>query len=622
VNPERDESASRRIEILREDVSRKIAAGEVIDRPFSVIRELLDNSLDAAADAVDVYIEGGGIARISVVDNGTGMSREDLLLCSERHATSKIREEADLYRVRSLGFRGEALASVAACSRLEIVSRQREGGRAAEATAHRLRVEGGKRLGLEQWRGNPGTVVTVSELFYNLPVRRKFLKSTGGETGMCRQTFLEKAVAHPDVSFRFFADGKLKSFLPPQEQKQRVARAFSLPAEHLSLLELQQPVLNLRIVAARPEFARRDKRLIQIYVNRRRIFEYSLVHAIEYAYGGYMPGGQHPVAFIFLELDPQLVDFNIHPAKREARFRDLPALHQMITGTLREHLSSFDLRGPHLARRSEERGTETEGRFAFPEDREPGVSGGYSYGPGADRSASASARFPVDRIPGAPVRSGGQERSGAEPAEPAEPAKSAAAGRVGDKAPAGRAGEAGQPRYRGQLFKLFLLVEYGSSLYIVDQHAAHERILFEQLKSAEPTTQELLMPIRLEIGSNSAEVIAGREELFQRLGIRVEASDDGTYEITALPEALISIEEETLIQALLRERGSVDELVDNVFSLAACRLAVKEGKELDPLTATELIQRAFQLSNARCPHGRPIWFEVTEQQLLREVGRT
>ena len=130
------------------------------------------------------------------------------------------------------------------------------------------------------------------------------------------------------------------------------------------------------------------------------------------------------------------------------------------------------------------------------------------------------------------------------------------------------------------------------------------------------------MPIRLEIGSNSAEVIAGREELFQRLGIRVEASDDGTFEITALPEALISIEEETLIQALLRERGSVDDLVDNVFSLAACRLAVKEGKELDPLTATELIQRAFQLSNARCPHGRPIWFEVTEQQLLREVGRT
>jgi DNA mismatch repair protein MutL len=565
---------------------------------------------------VDVYIEGGGIARITVVDNGSGMSREDLQLCSERHATSKIREEEDLYRVRSLGFRGEALASVAACSSLEIVSRERVGGQAAGGAAHRLLVEGGKRFGLDQWRGNPGTVVTVSELFYNLPVRRKFLKSTAGETGMCRQTFLEKAVAHPDVSFRFFSDGKLKSFLPPQEQKQRVAQAFTLPAEHLSLLEIQQPAVSLRIVAARPEFTRRDRRLIQIYVNRRRIFDYSLVHAVEHAYGRYMPGGQHPAVFVFLELDPELVDFNIHPAKREARFRDPSALHQLITGTLREHLSSFDLRGPRLPGRADVRGADTEGRFRFPEGRRGEGAGGVSCSPAADRSGTASARFPVDRIPRAAVRTEEQERSGAEATESAE-----SAGPAGVAA-AGPAVEAGQPRYRGQLFRLFLLVEYGSSLYIVDQHAAHERILFEQLKSAELTTQELLMPIRLEIGANSAEIIADREELFKRLGIRVEESDDGTYEITALPEALISIEEETLIQALLLERGSVEELVDRVFSLAACRLAVKEGKELDPLTATELIRRAFQLSNARCPHGRPIWFELTEQQLLREVGRS
>jgi DNA mismatch repair protein MutL len=178
-----------------------------------------------------------------------------------------------------------------------------------------------------------------------------------------------------------------------------------------------------------------------------------------------------------------------------------------------------------------------------------------------------------------------------------------------------------EPEYRGQLFKLFLLVEYGTSLYIVDQHAAHERILFEELTSAKPNSQELLMPIRLEIGKSAADRIADRQELFERLGIRVECSDDGTYEITALPEALLSIEEETLVDALLVEKGSVDELVERVFSLASCRLAVKGGRELDPLTAMELIRQALHLSNARCPHGRPIWFEVTEQQLFREVGR-
>jgi DNA mismatch repair protein MutL len=213
----------------------------------------------------------------------------------------------------------------------------------------------------------------------------------------------------------------------------------------------------------------------------------------------------------------------------------------------------------------------------------------------------------LEQIPKEGVRSA--EPAGAPPA-------------AGTPAPGSDAAAAAEPQYRGQLFKLFLLVEYGSSLYVVDQHAAHERILFEQLKSAELVSQELLMPIRLEEGIGKAEAIAKRGELFERLGIRVEASDDGAYEITALPEALISIEEDTLIRALLLERGSVEELIDRVFSLAACRLAVKEGKELDHLTATDLIQRIFKLTNARCPHGRPIWFEVSEQQLLQEVGRT
>lgn len=612
MNQQSSVPPSRRIEILREDVSSKIAAGEVIDRPFSVIRELLDNSIDAGADSVDVYIEGGGIARITVVDNGAGMSREDLELCSQRHATSKIREEGDLYRVRTLGFRGEALASVAACARLEIVSRQGAGqtaGQGAEqAPACRLRVEGGKRRGLAPWRGNPGTVVTVSDLFFNLPVRRKFLKSTAAETGMCRQTFVEKAAAFPGISFRFFVDGKLKSFLPPQDQKQRVAEAFALQPEHLSLLEAEAPSLELRIAAARPELARRDRRLVQIYVNRRRIFEYGLVHAVEYAYGGYMPGGQHPVAFVFLELDPGLVDFNIHPAKREARFRDLPGLHQLVTATLKSYLRGFDLRvpGPAAPRGGEGAFTLPEGGGGAGTAAGLGERSGRLFdvppgGAGQQRPGPAAARFPVERIPG---RQDAGSAEGAPEAEPeAEP-------------------EAVEPVYRGQLFRLFLLVEYRDGLYVVDQHAAHERIVFEELKAARPSGQELLMPIRLEIGAEADRTIAARKELFQRLGIRVERSDDGTFEITTLPEALICIEEEELVQALLWEKGSLEELVDRVFSLAACRLAVKEGRELDPLTASELIRRVFRLANARCPHGRPIWFQVSREQLLRAVGRT
>jgi len=591
VKSEREEPTSRRIEVLREDVSKKIAAGEVIDRPFSVIRELLDNSIDARAEAVDVHIEGGGIAGIRVVDDGTGMSREDLILCTERHATSKIREEGDLYRVRTLGFRGEALASVAVCSRLEIITKVRGGEGAGEAPAYRLRAEGGKRPSVEEWRGNPGTVVSVSELFYNLPVRRKFLKSTAGETGMCRQTFLEKALAHPSIAFRFFVDGKIRSFLPPQGQKERTCEAFALPAEHFSLLEAERQTVHLRIVAARPELSRRDKRLVQIYVNRRRIYEYSLVHAVEYAYGSYLPGGRHPVAFVFLDLDPDLVDFNIHPAKREARFRDLPSLHQLVSGTLKEYLGGFDLRIPGGGPKAD-----VEGIFPFPKS---GVGHGHPEHAERGKGDHGSREFPVDRIP--KLR------------EPRAP--------LASREPGGEEAEEAGPVFRGQLFKLFLLVEYGSSLFIVDQHAAHERILFEQLRSSKPASQELLMPIRLEIGESAAEVLAGREELFNRLGIRAERGEDGTYELSALPEALISIEEEELVQALLWEKGSVDELVDRVYSLASCRLAIKEGQELDLLTATELVHKVFRLSNARCPHGRPIWFEVHREQMLREVQR-
>jgi DNA mismatch repair protein MutL len=590
VNPERDAYTSRRIEILREDVSRKIAAGEVIDRPFSVVRELLDNAIDAGAGKIDLYIEGGGISRIRVVDDGEGMSREDLGLCTQRHATSKIREEGDLYRIDTLGFRGEALASMAVCSHLEIVSRQAAGEpqgasepQAAAPPAYRLRIQTGRQAEIEPCQGNPGTVVTVSDLFYNLPVRRKFLKSTSAETGLCRQAFLEKAVPHPDLSFRLFVDGSLRSFLPPQPLEQRAAGAFALASEHFRLLQAGQERFRLRIVAARPELNRRDKRLIQIYVNRRRIYEYGLIHAVEYAYSGYLPGGRFPAAFVFLELDPELVDFNIHPAKREARFRDLSPLHQAIVAVLKAFLRDYDLRVAI--------GPEAGSGGTLPHVREAALPFAGPQGPELPEEA-------IPRFSGVPI---GESK----PSVTGE----------------GRPAVAAAPVYLGQLFRLFLLVEYGASLYIIDQHAAHERILFEDMSSRRLASQELLMPLRIELGEEARGLIAAREELLRELGVRIEQNQDGAYEIAALPEELLGIEEEELVKALLLEEGSLVELKQRVYSLAACRLAVKEGERLDPLAASELVRRVFSLANARCPHGRPIWHEVRRGELLRAVQR-
>ncbi len=329
--------ASRGIHILREDVSRKIAAGEVIDRPLSVVRELLDNSLDAGATQVEVHLEGGGVARVRVVDDGQGMSRADLELCGLRHATSKIHEEDDLYRVTTLGFRGEALASMAACARLTVQSAPRE----APREGHRLLLAGGKRLALEPHQAPPGTVVEVSDLFYNMPARRRFLRSGGAESAGCRTVFLDKALPHPEVSFRLVAEGRLRHFFPPQEDLGRVAAAYGLAPEALAVAR----GAGVTAVLARPEVHRRDRRLMQLFVNRRRIYDYSLLQAVEQAFSPYMPGGCFPVAFLFLEVDPALVDFNVHPAKREARFRDPAGLRRAVSETLREHLRAYDLRG-------------------------------------------------------------------------------------------------------------------------------------------------------------------------------------------------------------------------------------------------------------------------------------
>jgi DNA mismatch repair protein MutL len=332
------------VHILREEVSRKIAAGEVIDRPLAVVRELLDNALDAGARSVEVYLEGGGLERIRVVDDGQGMSREDLELATLRHATSKIEQEDDLAKVMTLGFRGEALASIAACARLTLTSLAAGGG-----SAYRLSIEGGRRLALEPATGVPGTTVDVAQLFFNLPARKRFLKSVAAESLGCRQAFLEKALPHPSVGFRLFVDGELRLFLPAQGARERVAAAVGLDLQHLHAAEGKTTGARALVVAGRPELARRDRKFLHLYVNRRRIADYSLLQAAEYAFSQYVPGGSHPVAFLFLEVDPALVDFNIHPAKKEARFRNLAELRQLVIGTLRGLLADFALRAGSAA---------------------------------------------------------------------------------------------------------------------------------------------------------------------------------------------------------------------------------------------------------------------------------
>ncbi len=578
----RSPAPQRRVRPLREEVARKIAAGEVIDRPYAVVRELLDNSLDAGAREITLRLDEGGLSRIEVADDGEGIAPDDLEVCGLPHSTSKISEEEDLYHISSLGFRGEALASIAACARLELTSRT-----AGEASARRLLVDGGRRRPLEPCPGRQGTHVGVSDLFFNMPARRKFLKAASAESALCRTVFEERALAFPATAFRLFLSGELKAFFPAATALERARAVLGRSIDDASLLdeiEARGDSFSLRIVLARPEAARRDRRLLQVFVNRRRIQEFALVQAVEYGYEGYVPGGLHPVALVFAQIAPELVDFNVHPAKREARIRILPEIHKAVAAAIKAHLPRYALRAPERAARP----FEPEGERWLP--LAPGA---------AAPPAAARARFVEEVL----SRQAGEAAAGAPAAAPPVP------------------GEVPPPRYLGQVFGLFLIVEWGQTVYLIDQHAAHERILMDEMLAREKRRQELLLPISFEASADEARSLAERAPLLERLGIAVERSGAGTWEVTGLPPEFEAVEAGDLVRFLKSFERSPEVLEREIHSLAACRMALKDGDAVDAVTAAELARAALALPDARCPHGRPIWFALKRSELFRLVGR-
>jgi DNA mismatch repair protein MutL len=500
--------ASRRIHILRDEVSRKIAAGEVIDRPFSIVRELLDNAIDAGARAIDVHLEAGGLSRVRVVDDGAGMGRDDLEVCWQPHATSKIESEDDLLRVTSLGFRGEALSSIAVCSRLVVVSSQ-----GTDEPAHRLEVVGGQKRALEACQGRKGTIVDVSELFFNYPARKKFLRSVSAESGLCRGIFVDRAAAHPDIAFRLFTDNDLKLSLLPAGQRERTGQAWSQLVEPALLAESHEEGEGFRVtvVAGDAEVRRRDRKLVQVFVNRRRVTEFSLMQAAEYGYAGYMPGGWHPVAFVFVEIDPGLIDFNIHPAKKEVRFRNLPDVHKAVVAAARMLVA-----------------------------------------PGAGGAAAASHPAAVSA---APAELAGFSIGRPGPASTWRPAREfSLPARFSPETPPAPADDG--IHYLGQVFGVFLVFELPGRLLMIDQHAAHERIIFERLMARPPVLQELLFPLSFDVSEDEEHRIGAAQEELADMGVRLRRAGSRAFEVTALSAELQPLAEERLVEMLRGVGGS------------------------------------------------------------------
>ncbi len=569
----------RRVQVLAPEVARKIAAGEVIERPASVVRELLDNAIDAGAGSVELQIANGGIDSVRLVDDGWGISPEDLSTCILPHATSKIRSAEDLEHVASLGFRGEALASIAAVARLEITSRT-----PGNDTAYRLTAEAGKAKPPQPVAAQPGTTVVVNNLFYCVPARKKFLKNPRAESAAVRATLTERATAFPELQFRFFVDGSLRAFYPPASASERIAALFAdaVPANQLHEIRGSGPGFQITTVLAAPEHYRRDRKQIQVFVNRRRIAEFAFVQAVEHAFTPFMAGGRFPIACVFIECEPELVDFNVHPAKKEVRFRTKAEIRRRLVEVIREFLHAYD-RSRHDLRTvpPADHGTpppasETSTAGLFTEDKEQGLSAG-------ERVAMIHrSRAPI--VPDTPP------------------------------APAGA-----EFRYLGQVYGVFLLVEYRGRLFALDQHAAHERVLYERYR-AHRNRQQLLVPIEIEADEPQERHLSASQAAWAELGLTLTQLAPGRWRIEAVPAACRD-EEQLLSEAVLEAAPHTDSLSDRFYTELACKAAVRDGDPLEPGAAEQLISDTLRLPQQRCPHGRPLWIEISREELFRRAQR-
>ena len=609
----------RPVRTLPAETARKIAAGEVIDRPAAIIRELIDNAIDANPSNIQVEIEEGGIKKIRVTDDGYGMTEEDLKNCAFPHATSKIITETDLSNLSTLGFRGEALASIAAVSYLEITS-IREG-----SVGHKLQAFATTIHKVTPCHWAKGTCVQSSSLFENFPARRVFLKKTAAEAKMCRQTFIEKALPWTQIGFRYTADGRQKFHFPAgQPLAERFVQALEIPEDvgyfhEISFGNYKNEGFCGKTVIGDCAVRRSDKKLIYVFVNGRRIWEYSLIQAVEYGSQGYFPNGTFPVAAVFLQINPAFVDFNIHPAKREVRFKDISPIHHAISSSIRDFYrenavsqivsgiepeSVLTSQQPDLDNFSISVQRPVNTYSDFQTHSEPS----YQYKPKTYHQAARDSQvFYSDVYKQSETNSSSQTSHNNDKHDYSAVPEQKIQNDV---------------QYIGTVLGVFLIAEKDQTLYLIDQHAAHERILFNRFMENLGNKQPLLFPyvIETETEQDDKYLQTLLSEL-EKAGFTMQNRGSGSWEVSTVPVKWTGTEED-LAEALLKEHINPKELTSKLAATAACKAAVKDGTVLDFQTASDLAEQALALSDPHCPHGRPIYTVFTKEVLFQMVRRT
>ncbi|MCG3196315.1 MAG: DNA mismatch repair endonuclease MutL [Candidatus Omnitrophica bacterium] len=629
-----------RIKILPEVVASQIAAGEVVQRPASVVKELIENSLDAGAGRIRLEVDKGGNSKIRVVDDGCGMSREELPIALRRHATSKIEAEADLVAIRTFGFRGEALAAISSVSKVELISRE-QGAREGS----RLLAVGGEVTALEPVGCPPGTSVTISDLFFNTPARRKFLKSPSTEMDRVSEIFLRTAIAHPSLHLEISHNSKrARNLTAVPSTLDRLVQIFGRDlVEELLPVEFANDRIQVTGFTSRPTTHRNSAADIYFHVNRRFVRDRLLLRALSEAYRASLPQRRYPVTVLFLELAPESVDVNVHPSKEEIRFRDERLVWNCLYTAIREALSGVTLpaQGPvpefQTASQSREL-AESFPPFAEPPREkvippEPSLSvpksAPWTPPAGAENQRALPTSTPIQDMEGAPIEWSRQAPE-LEPLERIETLNRAPLSKGGTQpslTPA-RPSPLRAPAWRAvaQVFNSYIIAESEEAMSVFDQHALHERLRFEKLRTEYEartvTRQRLLFPVTVEIPAHRKGNLLESLDLFSAVGLDLEHFGDTTFVVRAVPEGVGLADVAGLVEDALNdlaEQGNIAPLPDRaekVLARMACRSAIKAGEALSLEQMQDLLDQYTDTpALATCPHGRPPIWKITRREM-------
>ena len=626
------------INLLTADVYNKIAAGEVVDRPYSVVKELVENAVDAGATEISVEIEGGGKKRIRVTDNGSGMEKSDLPLAYASHATSKLKVADDLFAIRTLGFRGEAIASVAAVSKMEIVSRT------AEGEAYSLRSEGGVLGEVLPAAGAKGTVVTVDDLFFNVPARLKFLKSDAQEEGDIAGVMARFLLSHPEISFTYLANGKIRYRSFGDGLPAALAAVYGAGILN-DCIEIDAEKHGIRIQGflGNRNFFKPNRTWQSLFVNGRYVVNQTVGAAVTNAYASYLMKRQYPFYVLFLDVPPEIVDVNVHPNKADVRFADNQIIYGCVYSVVSAVLDGNSRALEYLVNQPKPAAAEVQEEVkpapapVFTAMPKPSAPPQQQQQTMSYEAAKKEVKFDVS------IPKGNEPRFFDEPPvrmEVRSPASEAPLGNATEDAFTEnqrflreQAVKAKQERvepdtltYKGELFRTYLIYEAGDCAYLIDQHAAHERILYDRLRekweNRSVVSQPMLAPFLLTVNGQEFAFLERNFPVLREIGFEIDAFGDDAVKVSAVPVELMGINLNKFFGEVLASMETLRAIkLADKLATAACKAAVKGGELLSEQEARSLIRETGGDLGLKCPHGRPAVVKVKKSELEKLFKR-